>query len=665
AGSAVPRIWSASRCSSPPTSRRTRPARCSSSTAASPCSRRDAVADSATSRPRVVRAGPATALLDGAFLRRVRVGGREVLRGVYAAVRDQNWDTVEPTFSRYQLEEGPDSFRLRFTAEHRRGEVDFVWDGEYLGEPSGRLTFRLDGVCRTAFRKNRIGFCVLHPPELAGTPYVRETPAGSIEERFPERISPRRDVADMQALRYDVGPVGVSLRFEGDRFDMEDQRNWTDASFKTFCTPLAQPYPVQMRAGDRIAQTVVVELSVAPGTAPAAEQRGGPDVAVGERAAGTLPPIGLGAPFDGQPIAGAALERLRALRPAHLRVELDLRRAGWRDVLRAAEADTGALGAGLDVALLADAEGSGIEEAADALRGARRARRRVRRESMGHDRAARRPPSRGRRRIAARRRKPDGLRPAQHAGCPRPIRPPRLRHLFGQSPGPRLRRRVDRRDARRPRRDGRERPRPGAREARRRRPGHAATALQPERDRRRAVVGARRTATARRPASGHCVRRGLDRRLHPPPRHGRRRGAHLLRDRRPRWRARRGRRTVPGPRRLRGHRRLDRRRAAGAHAPRPAGDGGARPPAGRRAADPGRQPDARRPRGRRRAAFGPPTPRPARPVPGHEPRPVTSSRRPNLLYIHSDQHAPTVASCYGDPIVETPNLDALAARGVT
>jgi hypothetical protein len=325
------------------------------------------VADSAASRPRVVRAGPATALLDGAFLRRVRVGGREVLRGVYAAVRDQNWDTVEPTFSCYQLEEGPDSFRLRFTAEHRRGDVDFAWDGEYLGEPSGRLTFRLDGVCRTAFRKNRIGFCVLHPPELAGTPYVRETPAGSIEERFPERISPRRDVADMQALRYEVGPVGVFLRFLGDRFDMEDQRNWTDASYKTFCTPLARPYPVQMRAGDRIAQTVVVELRAPPGTAPAAEERGGPDVAVGERAVGTLPPIGLGAPFDGRPIAGAALERLRALRPTHLRVELDLRGAGWRDVLRAAEADAGALGAGLDVALLADAEGSGIEEAAAAL----------------------------------------------------------------------------------------------------------------------------------------------------------------------------------------------------------------------------------------------------------------------------------------------------------
>ena len=38
--------------------------------------------------------------------------------------------------------------------------------------------------------------------------------------------------------------------------------------------------------------------------------------------------------------------------------------------------------------------------------------------------------------------------------------------------------------------------------------------------------------------------------------------------------------------------------------------------------------------------------------------------RPNLLYIHSDQHDPYVTGCYGDKIVETPNLDSLAANGV-
>jgi choline-sulfatase len=43
---------------------------------------------------------------------------------------------------------------------------------------------------------------------------------------------------------------------------------------------------------------------------------------------------------------------------------------------------------------------------------------------------------------------------------------------------------------------------------------------------------------------------------------------------------------------------------------------------------------------------------------------MSEKSRPNLLYIHSDQHNPYATGCYGDPLVRTPNLDALAAAGV-
>lgn len=43
----------------------------------------------------------------------------------------------------------------------------------------------------------------------------------------------------------------------------------------------------------------------------------------------------------------------------------------------------------------------------------------------------------------------------------------------------------------------------------------------------------------------------------------------------------------------------------------------------------------------------------------------TKQKRYNLLYIISDQHSPFVTGCYGDPVVSTPHLDSLAARGVT
>ena len=38
---------------------------------------------------------------------------------------------------------------------------------------------------------------------------------------------------------------------EGDTFEMEDQRNWTDASYKTYVRPLALPWPYTLRAGEQ------------------------------------------------------------------------------------------------------------------------------------------------------------------------------------------------------------------------------------------------------------------------------------------------------------------------------------------------------------------------------------------------------------------------------
>ncbi|MCW8133311.1 MAG: sulfatase-like hydrolase/transferase [Planctomycetota bacterium] len=41
-----------------------------------------------------------------------------------------------------------------------------------------------------------------------------------------------------------------------------------------------------------------------------------------------------------------------------------------------------------------------------------------------------------------------------------------------------------------------------------------------------------------------------------------------------------------------------------------------------------------------------------------------ASSRPNILVIMSDEHDRAVAGCYGDPLVRTPHLDALAASGI-
>lgn len=98
------------------------------------------------------------------FLRYVCYGGKEILRGVYAAVRDHNWDTIEPRVSEVELQQGDEGFVLAFDVECLGGDVDFFWRGKIVAS-EGRVEFAMDGVARKSFYRNRLGFSILHAAE--------------------------------------------------------------------------------------------------------------------------------------------------------------------------------------------------------------------------------------------------------------------------------------------------------------------------------------------------------------------------------------------------------------------------------------------------------------------------------------------------------------------
>ena len=223
-----------------------------------------------------LRAGPLRLVFDRGELRWIRLGEREVLRGIYVAVREEGWATVPAALGDLEIEAEPESFRIRFVARHRRGRVHFDWEGRIEGGADGRIVFRMAGAAGSTFLRNRIGLCVLHPlRECAGRPCTVEHADGSIERgRFPGDISPHQPFKAIRAISHEVLPgLDAEVRFEGDVFETEDQRNWTDASFKTYSTPLDLPFPVEVKAGTRISQAATLSLR---GDAPAAEAPSGP-----------------------------------------------------------------------------------------------------------------------------------------------------------------------------------------------------------------------------------------------------------------------------------------------------------------------------------------------------------------------------------------------------
>jgi hypothetical protein len=272
-------------------------------------------------------------------LRAIALGKHEVLQTITVAVRDINWGTVAPTISNLIIQAGDDAFHLTFDAACQADDLAFHWSAEISGDADGTLRYAMQGTAQTAFRANRIGFCVLHPLEnCAGCPCVVEHADGTIEQTaFPTTISAYQPFLQIRALTHRIRPgIHATVRFEGDTFEMEDHRNWTDASFKTYCPPLSLPFPSDFDKGRQIRQSVTLSLAMAPRarrrfslatSASNADNDKSDPIRfriAGESHARNLPRIGLAAASHGKPLTDLEGSRLRALNLSHLRVDIRL-----------------------------------------------------------------------------------------------------------------------------------------------------------------------------------------------------------------------------------------------------------------------------------------------------------------------------------------------------
>ena len=137
------------------------------------------------------------------------------------------------------------------------------------GRSDGTLSFVVEAEPETDVLTNRTGFVVLHPIEgVAGKP-VKVLHEDGREELsvFPDHIDPECPFTDIRALSHEIAPeIWATCTMEGDAFEMEDQRNWSDASYKTYVRPLRRPWPYRLPKGQKFTQAVRLQVS---GTLPA------------------------------------------------------------------------------------------------------------------------------------------------------------------------------------------------------------------------------------------------------------------------------------------------------------------------------------------------------------------------------------------------------------
>lgn len=277
-----------------------------------------------------LKAGCISMIYEQGQLRYISVGDHELIRMIYPAVRDREWLTSEPVISGEEFDIRADSFRITYFCKYVSGEINFIARYKIEGNSDNSLIFSLEGEAMNTFKKNRIGFCVLHPvEEYAGKScMIGHTNGESETFLFPRLIAPHPLFSEIKSMKWKTGDFNCKIDFYGDIFETEDQRNWTDASYKTYCTPLNRPFPVRVVKGEKIIQKI--EFQADGNLKQETNKNDQILITVYAQKMLLIPMIGVGQSTRRESLTDGEIGILKNLRFDHYRADLYLFMSDWK-----------------------------------------------------------------------------------------------------------------------------------------------------------------------------------------------------------------------------------------------------------------------------------------------------------------------------------------------
>jgi D-apionolactonase len=280
----------------------------------------------------LLHAGNLSMIYESGNIRMLKSGHIELIRMIYSAVRDQNWNTLDSVISNEKIVQNDQGFTINYHAEYGSPAV---FQANYLisANHHNELTFAMDGLMLNRFRRNRIGFCILHPIEECAGQTIKITHSKGETEVgiFPVLISPNQPFKDIRSMQWTAADkMEASISFEGDIFEMEDQRNWTDASYKTYCTPLELAFPLEIQKGERIYQELKFNLLTSVNPISLDSTSATSIVLQATDKSIKLPAIGIGHSSSEMPLEQNEEAYLKKLKFEHYRLDIHLDGPKWK-----------------------------------------------------------------------------------------------------------------------------------------------------------------------------------------------------------------------------------------------------------------------------------------------------------------------------------------------
>ncbi len=182
------------------------------------------------------------------------------------------------------------------------------------------------------------------------------TPEGKqYNAEFPVDISPHQPMKDIQCLEWALEcGIHAFLQLFGKIFEMEDQRNWTDASYKTYCTPLDLPFPVSIEKGENLYQEVKLNVKIQDIQRVTSDENR--VILPEEKTMTPFPALGICKSSETGPLEKNDLALINETGFMHYRVDLHLYQQGWEEIISEGVREAASMGLALEIGLFFDVD---------------------------------------------------------------------------------------------------------------------------------------------------------------------------------------------------------------------------------------------------------------------------------------------------------------------
>ena len=200
-------------------------------------------------------------LRDNLFLRNIKYNNIEILKLISFLVRDKNWNNYSPEIIK-TLSYNKDQ-QLHFEFDLKYGDVEQLEVKLLLSIGSNSVKLIANGKFLTDFWTNRIGFNLLLPLDGVVNQQVIVSKSDQTTEtlKYPLIIQPDQPMVKFNNLSYEMfDSIALNIRFDGIHFEMEDQRNWGDASYKIYSGSLLDPFPYKENKNSAFHQEIEITV---------------------------------------------------------------------------------------------------------------------------------------------------------------------------------------------------------------------------------------------------------------------------------------------------------------------------------------------------------------------------------------------------------------------